>query len=76
MPDRRDQRPGLGNQRIDAVEGAVEHPAERWARLGPRKLLDADAGGVEPIERQIDAVEVLVIRLAILQVIDDLKRGA
>ena len=71
-PDRAGQRLCLGDQRIDAVERGVEHPAQRRTRRGRGQGLNLDAGRREMIERQIDAVEIFVVVLAVLQVVDDL----
>ena len=50
--------------------------AQRRRRRRGAEILDAGAACRQRVERHIDAIEIAVIVAAILQVIDDLQRGA
>ena len=70
------ERRAVFQQHGQAPADVVETSAQ--LRRGGRRLQLLDAGTVarEQVERQIDAVEIAVVGGAVLQVIDDLQRGA
>ena len=66
----------LGEQPSGAFGEAVQCREQRRRGLRLTERFDADAVRGEKIERDIDAVEIAVVGLAILQMIDDLQRRA
>src|SRR6185437_16328579 len=70
------QFPCRGDERLGAVEQAVDDAAQPGAGTGCRELRDGAAAFGEIRLGQIDAIERAVIGGAILQVIEHLERAA
>jgi len=61
---------------VGALRKAMQACEQLRASTRIAQRLDVGAGSRERIEWYIDAIEVAVVLLAILQVIDDLQNGA
>ena len=73
-------RLGSASPCVQKDRGALRQPCEAAPQfrrcLGGAERLDAKAASGEGVERDIDAVEIAVVRRAVLNVVDDLQRRA
>src|SRR6185312_5711778 len=70
------ERARRDDQRLGLIEEAIEHAAQAFACLRRPKLVDARAASIEILARQVDAIEIAVIRRAILQMVQHLECAA
>ena len=74
--DLRRQSTAVFQHDAGAFGKAMQAREQLRASARPAQRLDAGASGCERVERNINAIEVAVVLLAVLQVVDDLQNGA
>src|SRR5690606_22896615 len=64
---------GGAQQLVDAIEHVIQNLAQsRRARRGIERL-DAETGGGEAVQRQVNPIELAIVVLAVLQVVEQLQ---